>query len=141
MQALFILYLCFIVDAGKTLTNQKVFSSLGNNTLNKLSSHSLNHLHMENNRHTFASHHRTTVRPCLSHKLQTIHRTPLQKKENKSRNIEQDERLVSESVTLSQFRVNLETKSNKGKIKAIRVVYEIITCNVGSKQHGVFCVY
>lgn len=107
---------------------------------------------MENNRHTFASHHRPTVRPCLSHKLQTIHRTPLQKKkrkekkEKKSRNIEQDdERLVSESVTLSQFRVKKHHKQNqkKGKIKGIRVVSEIIpnqiTCNM-SDQNSMVCL-
>lgn len=86
---LFSLSLCFIVDAGKPFTNQKVNPFLGNNTLNKLSSHSLTiytwktiitHLH-----------HRTSVRLCLSYKLQTIHRTPQQKKKK----TEQDnERLV-----------------------------------------------
>lgn len=112
---LFSLSLCFIVDAGKPFTNQKVNPFLGNNTLNKLSSHSLTiytwktiitHLH-----------HRTSVRLCLSYKLQTIHRTPQQKKKkDRTRQWEISSHL-SESVTLSQFRtwVKKQTKSQREK--------------------------
>lgn len=88
---LFSLSLCFIVDAGKPFTNQKVFPFHGKKNIKQAFISLFNHLHMENNRHTFASHHRTSVRPCLSYKLQTIHRTPLQKGPQKIKN---NERLV-----------------------------------------------
>lgn len=107
----------------KPFTNQKVFSCLGNKHIKQAFISLFNHLHMENN-------HRTTVRPCLSHTQFKEHHC---KKKKQSRHKEQDEeRLVSESVTLSQFRVKKhhKQKSKKGNMKAIRVVYEIITCNM-----------
>lgn len=63
----------------KPFTNQKVFSFHGSNIKQAFVA-LFYHLHKKNNLHTFASHHTTRVRPCHSHKLQSIYRTPLQNK-------------------------------------------------------------
>lgn len=91
----------------KPFTNQKVFSFLGNNTLNKLSSHSLTIYTWK----TIVTHLHRITEPLsglafLTKCKQIIEHHCKKRKEKKSKNIEQDdERLVSESVTLSQFRV------------------------------------